>query len=165
MDRNVKIALGCGGAGCLGLIVLLVAGVAVYYFMGASRSNTNRNYNINSSRNSRSESPNSNNANSETNSNGNESSSSNDNESSSSSSLSDDQRHRLFHAASVSGDADLIQRVGKKIGIVKSDNTPADNNVEFATEHVAWVFRNTDFVQSINTPAKARAYVNEHIND
>ena len=32
----------------------------------------------------------------------------------------------------------------------------------FVAEHVNWVMRNTDFIKSINTPAKARVYVNEH---
>ena len=164
MDRNVKIALGCGGAGCLGLIVVIVAGVALYFFSGTSSSTANRNYNFNSNRNSNS-SDSSTNSNSNTNANND----SNDNESSSSSSssssLSEDQRHRLFHAAGVTGDADIIQRVSRKIGILKSDNSPTDTNVEFATEHVGWVLRNTDWIRSIDTPAKARAYVNAHIND
>ena len=32
MNRNQKIALGCGGAGCLGLIVVAVAAGLVYYY-------------------------------------------------------------------------------------------------------------------------------------
>jgi hypothetical protein len=38
MTRNQKIALGCGGAGCLGLIVVAIAGVLIYYFAYACRS-------------------------------------------------------------------------------------------------------------------------------
>jgi cytoskeletal protein RodZ len=160
MERNVKIALGCGGAGCLGLIVLLVAGVLLYYFMGVSGTTTNRNSNSNSNRSSRAEATENRNDNSDANDN--ESSSS---ESSSSSSMSEDARHRLFHAASATGDADIVRRVGVKIGILKSDNTPTEDNIDFVTEHVGWVFRNTDFIKSIDTPEKARAYVNAHIND
>ena len=41
MTRNQKIALGCGGAGCLGLIVVLIAGVLIYFFAYRSpRSNS-----------------------------------------------------------------------------------------------------------------------------
>lgn len=159
MDRNVKIALGCGGAGCLGLIVVLVAGVALYFLTGA-RSTTNRNSNSNYNRSSRSSTAR--NANTESTSNDNGSSS---NSSSSSSSMSEDARHRLFHAASATGDPQTVKRVGVKIGILNDDNTPSEDNLEFVTEHVGWVLRNSDFVQSINTQAKARAYVEAHIND
>jgi hypothetical protein len=154
MDRNVKIALGCGGAGCLGLIVVIVAGIAIYMLRAPSSSTSNRNSNTNANRNSRPDSPGTN-----------DNSASNDNDSSSSSSLSDDEQHRLFHAASVTSDREVIRRVSKKLGLLNSDNTPNEKNVDFATAHVGWVFRNTDFVQEIDTPAKGRAYVDKHIND
>ena len=157
MDRNVKIAIGCGGAGCLGLIVVIAAGGLLYFLSARSSSTTNRNSNYNANRSSGAESP----------ENRNDNRAANDNESSSSpsSSLSEDTRHKLFHAASMTRDTDMIHRVGVKIGILNSDYTPKEDNVEFATEHVSWVFRNTDFIQSVDTPAKARAYVNAHIND
>jgi hypothetical protein len=79
--------------------------------------------------------------------------------------MSEDARHRLFHAASATGDAETIKRVGVKIGILNDDNTPTEDNLEFVTEHVGWVLRNSEFVQSINTQSKARAYVEAHIND
>jgi len=164
MDNKVKIAIGCVVAAVLsGLLVVIVAGVVLYYMKASPGSTTNRNYNSNSNRNSRSESS----SNSNTNSNDNKDA--NDNESSSnsssSSSLSDDQRHRLLYAASVTGDAEIIQRVSKKIGILKDDHTPTENNIEFMTQHVGWMLRNSDFVQTVNTPEKARTYVDQHIND
>jgi len=165
MDNKVKIAIGCAVAAVLsGLLVVIVAGVVLYYMKSSSCSTTNRNYNSNSNRNSRSDSsPNSNgNNNDNTDANDNESSS---NSSSSSSSQSDDQRHRLLYAATVTGDAEVIQRVSKKIGILKDDHTPTETNIEFMTQHVGWVLRNSDFVQSLSTPEKARAYVDKHIND
>ena len=36
MTRNQKIALGCGGAGCLGLIVVVVAGCLIWVFYNRS---------------------------------------------------------------------------------------------------------------------------------
>jgi hypothetical protein len=162
MDRNVKIALGCGGAGCLGLIVVAVAAVSLYLLTG-TRSTANRNYDFNTNRSSRSSTAR--NANTESTSNDNGSSSSNSSSSSSSSSMSEDARHRLFHAASATGNPETIKRVGVKIGILNDDNTATEDNLEFVTEHVGWVLRNSDFVQSINTQAKARAYVEAHIND
>ena len=53
MTRNQKIALGCGGAGCLGLLVVAIAGGLIYYFWAGYRDATdraeraNRNYNFN----------------------------------------------------------------------------------------------------------------------
>ena len=43
MNRNQKIALGCGGAGCLGLIVVVIAAWA-YLFLLSPIDSTNRDY-------------------------------------------------------------------------------------------------------------------------
>ncbi len=153
MTRNQKIALGCGGAGCLGLIVLVIAGCLLYYFYyrqmsryEAARRDYNFNFNLNR------------NSNSNTNS-----SNSNSSSSASASSLSDDDKHKLFHAASVTADTDVIRRVNVAIGIMNDDFVPNDNYRQFATSHVAWVFQNTDFIQEVNTAEKGRAYVDEHL--
>ncbi len=52
MNRNTKIALGCGGAGCLGLILLVILGVVlvvsgVVPAPGIYDANRNSNYNSN----------------------------------------------------------------------------------------------------------------------
>ena len=57
MNRNQKIALGCGGAGCLGLIVVVIAGCVfyfLYYNQNRRYSASNYNFNINSNSNSNS---------------------------------------------------------------------------------------------------------------
>lgn len=151
MNRNQKLALGCGGAGCLGLIVVAIAGCAVYFFLyreparRASRGYTlNVNVNDNSS-----------NANANT-------SEANSNVRSSVSSLSDDDKHKLFQAAAMTGDSELTNRVNVKIGILNEDFTPGQEYDRFIGEHVAWAIRNTDFIRSVNTSEKARAYVNDH---
>jgi|SRR6185369_16363701 hypothetical protein len=160
MNKNQKIALGCGGAGCLGLIVVAIAGGLIYYFMNRAAHNYNRNYNFNVSTNRNS---NSNDNSDFTNRNDNASNSSNSSSSSSDSSMSDDDKHKLYQAASMTGEGELLRRVCVKLGLTNDDFTPAGDNYEkFVAEHVGWVMRNTGFIQSINSPEKARAYVNEH---
>jgi hypothetical protein len=151
MNRNQKIALGCGGAGCLGLIlvVILVVVLSATGYMSLPGSGSNINYNSNANRNS----------------NYNSNSNANSNSNSSSSSMSDDDKHKLFQAAAATKDSQLTRRVWTKLGLLKTDGTPNDEYGQFIKDHIGWIFKNTDFVQSINTPAKARAYVNAHIDD
>ena len=149
MTRNQKIALGCGGAGCLGLIVI-IAGVLVFYFTMSGfhlyglGSDPNSNRNVNTAN---------------RNSNDNSSSSSS---SSAASSLSEDDKHKLYHAALMTGDQQLIQRVSVKMGLWNDDFTPGAEWEEFLGNHVGWVLRNGSFIQSRNTEEKAREYVNEN---
>jgi len=158
MNRNQKIALGCGGAGCLGLIVVVIAGCVIYFvFYNQSRRYSASNYNFNVNTNSNSNS----NDNSDFPSNANANSNSS---SSSSSSLSDDDKHKLYQAAGMTGDAEVIRRVSVKIGLMDEDFTPGANYEQFVKDHIGWAIRNTDFIQSVNTPEKARAYVNEHLD-
>ena len=159
MNRNQKIALGCGGAGCLGLVVVVIAG-CVFYFLfynaPARRAYANANYNFNfntnknSNTNDNSEVPGNINANSNS-------------SSSSISSMSDDDKHKLYYAAGMTADGELVRRVSVKLGLMDEDFTPGPNYEKFVQEHIGWVLRNTDFIQTVNTPEKARAYVNEHL--
>jgi len=154
MTRNQKIALGCGGAGCLGLIVVVIAAGLIYLFTRPNRqgldydiSTTNRNSNSND--------------NSDLTTNDNSSSTS----TSSASSMSDDEKHRLYQAAVMTGDQELIRRVSVAIGLMDEDYTPGENYSQFLTAHVSWVLRNSDFIRSLDTADKARDYVNEHFPD
>jgi hypothetical protein len=156
VTKNQKIALGCGGAGCLGLIVVVIAGLLIYFLAYRSPARSrNYNLNVNTNRNSNSN----NNSDFPANINANSNST---NSSSSSSSLSDDDKHKLYQAAGQTGDAELIRCVSIKIGLMDEDYTPGANYQAFVSEHVDWALRNSDFIQSINTPEKARAYVNDH---
>jgi cytoskeletal protein RodZ len=160
MNRNQKIALGCGGAGCLGLIVVVIAGCVIYFvFYNQSRRYSASNYNFNSNTNSNSNS-NDSNDNSDFNSNANANSNSS---SSSTSSFSDDDKHKLYQAAGMTGDAEVIRRVSVKIGLMDEDYTPGANYEQFVRDHIGWAIRNTDFIQTVNTAEKARAYINEHL--
>ncbi len=154
MTRNQKIALGCGGAGCLGLIVVAVASVLIYYFAGSFSTNRNYNSGIVTNRNSNSNAD-------ATNSNDNSSSSS----SSAASSLSDDEKHKLYHAALMTTDQELVRRVSVKMGLMNEDFTPGAEWEQFITDHVGWVLRNASFIRSVNTEEKAREYVNNNIPD
>ena len=158
MNRNQKIALGCGGAGCLGLIVVAIAGGLIYYFMRSTATNRNYNFNVSTNRNSNS------NDDSDFTTNRN-SDSSNSSDSSSASSVSDEDKHRLYHAAGMTGDTELINRINVKLGLLNEDFTPGQEYEQFVVDHVDWVIRNTDFINSINTAEKARAYVNSHFPD
>ena len=152
MTKNQKIALGCGGLGCLGLFVVAVIGVGLYFYSQRSSFayNVNRssNYNVNTHRNS------------------NSTSSSNSNSPRvASTSMSDDDQHKLFQAASMTQDTELMHRVWKKLGLWNEDDTPAEGYGAFAKDHILWAFKSVDFIQSVNTPEKARAYVDAHIDD
>jgi hypothetical protein len=150
MTKNQKIALGCGGAGCLGIILLVVIGVvlsAAGYLALPGSTNRNYNYNSNTNRNS--------NFNSNLNRNSNINSSP-------SSTMTTDDKHRLYQAAGMTKDRVLMLRVFNKIGL--GDGT-GDDHQQFIKDHFAWAMKNLEFVQSINTPEKARAYIDEHIDD
>ena len=162
MNRNQKIALGCGGAGCLGLIVVAIAGCLIYFLAYRSpRRSYNYNYNVSTNRNSNSNDNSDFSTNSNTNDNSNSTNSSSPS-STSASSLSDDDKHRLYHAALQTGDQELMRRVSIKLGLMDEDYTPGPTYQTFVDEHVSWVVRNIDFIGTINSPEKARAYVNEH---
>ena len=164
MTRNQKIALGCGGGGCLGLIVVAIVGCLLYFFVYSKPfrfmyDNSNVSTNRNSNSNDNSDFTTNRNSNDNDNS-----SNSNSSSSSSASSMSDDDKHKLYQAAGMTGDAELIRRVSIKIGLMDEDYTLGPNYQSFVAEHVEWALRNTDFINSINTAEKARAYINEHMD-
>jgi hypothetical protein len=155
MTRNTKIAVGCGAGGCLGLILLVIL-VAILIFSGVIKApgiySPSSNYNYNSNYNS----------NYNTNTNTNENTNS---DSPTSSSLSNDDQHKLFQAASATQDQPLMRRVWLKLGLLKSSGALDDSYAPFVKEHIGWIFKNTDFIQTVNTPEKGRAYVDAHIDD
>jgi hypothetical protein len=154
MTKNQKIAAGCGGLGCLGLIVLAIAGALGYYLYTRPASGRSSPYNFNS--NSNSNRVGNQNANESTNS-------APSNSTNESSSYSDDDKHKLFQAASMTGDAELVQQVVKKLGLFKANGTPADDYPQFIKDHFTWGANNADFIGTLDTPDKARAYVDAHL--
>ena len=160
MNRNQKIGIGCGAAGCLGLLVVAVAGVAFYFWYESKPRQTNRNSNVNISSNRASNTDSSDTNSSNTASADNNSSDSSDN--TPSSSMSDDDKHKLFQAAGMTGDNVLITKVLKHIGLGSETGSAYQ---DFVKEHAAWSLNNLDFVTSVSTPEKARAYVEAHLDD
>jgi len=153
MNRNQKIGIGCGAAGCLGLIVIGIAGGLLFYFRSQSspsRYRASRNFNFNTILNSN---QNSNSTNSDA------------SETSDTSSYSDDDKHKLFTAATFSQDSDLIRKTLIKIGLLRADGTPGPTYEEFVKEHVGWTLQNMEFVNTVNSPEKGRAYVESHLQD
>ena len=155
MERNQKIAIGCGAAGCLGLLAIVVVCVVLvmtdYIKIPGHGSSANENFNANTNSNS--------------NSNANANENTNSNSSSSSSSLSDDDKHKLFQAAGMTKDNEIIQKVLRKLGFLTADNTVTDDYAPFVKGHMEWAQKNYGFIRSVITPEKARAYVDAHIND
>ena len=157
MTRNQKIALGCGGAGCFGLIVLAIVGVLSWTYLGRlATTNGNGNYNFNLNTNT--------NSNRSSDSNAAPDSDTNSSSSSSSSSHSEDEKHRLFQAAGMIQDSALFQNVMKKIGLFNEDNLPTPAYETFVKEHFTWALKNTQFILSVNTKEKAQAYLDEHLD-
>ena len=155
MTRNVKIALGCGGAGCLGLIVVVVA-IGVLIFVGTIKapgiySPPDRNSNENRNSNVSIDVTTNENANSNSNSD-------------SSSTMSDDDKHKLLMAASFANDSVMMQRVIRKLGFI-TDTGVAPSYAQFLQEHAVWAHKNQAFIDSVNTEESARSYLNAHIDD
>jgi hypothetical protein len=150
MNRNQKIALGCGGAGCLGLIVLAVIGIFGYLYMRDSprfaNQNRNSNFNLNANLNDNSSNDNSSAA----------------DEDDASSSMSEDDKHKLFQAAGITRDSQLIMKVLKKIGFPSGTG---EGYEKFSQEHFEWALRNLEFMKTVDTPEKGRAYVEAHLDD
>lgn len=153
MNRNQKIAIGCGAAGCLGLLVVIAAGAILYFYYERQptvrTANRNSNFNLSTNTNRGSNSP----------------STDSSDETSSSSSMSDDDKHKLFHAAGAANDVALMQKVLTRLGLFKADGSPSDDYSEFVRNHISWLLKNSDFTRTIDTPEKARAYVDAHIDD
>ena len=149
MNRNQKIALGCGGGGCLVLVLLVIVFVVLVFaglvaapglYSATRNSNDNSNYNSNA------------NSNDNLNSNSN----------SPSSSMSDDDKHKLFQAVGATKDDQLLLKVLARIGF---PNASGDGYDQFMEDHAFWVLKNFQFMETVNTPEKARAYVEAHIDD
>ena len=150
MTRNQKIAIGCGGAGCLGLLVVIAVSAILYFYFEQQSTVRNANYDSNFNLNTNSQDSNSN------------ASTDSSDDTSSSSSMSDDDKHKLFQAAGMTNDSDLVLKVLEKIGF--ASGTGSDYEA-FVRDHAAWALNNFDFIRSITSPERARAYVEAHLDD
>lgn len=143
------------------LLLALVFGVSAFRRMQGSsgydiniasnsndNSNDNSNYNWNRS----------NNDNPASNSNSSSTASNSTDESNDSTDMSETDKYRLFYAAAKSGDTSLQQRAAKKVGIVDSGGMPTSTYQSFTKGLINWAFTDSAWVQTIDTPAKGRAY-------
>lgn len=76
--------------------------------------------------------------------------------------MSDDDKHKLFQAAGATKDSQLILKVLAKIGF---PNGAGNGYSEFLKQHFPWAIKNAEFMQTVNTPEKGRAYVEAHLDD
>ena len=130
------------------MIVVIAAGAILYFFLERQptvrNANRDSNFNLNTNRGS------------------NSNSSTDSSDETSSSSMSDDDKHKLFQAAGTTQDNELILRVLKKIGFGSALGSDYE---AFVKDHVNWALNNVQFIISVNTPEKARAYVEAHLDD
>ena len=82
---------------------------------------------------------------------------------SSAAAMSEDDKYRLFYAASKTGDQKLILQAYQKIGLFDQNGRPTPGYQTFIRNSVSWAFKDTEFIQTINTPEKAREYVMSHL--
>lgn len=141
------------------LLLALLLGVSAFRRMqGPTFDEFTSNSNYNSNDNSNYNSNRSSNSNTASNSNYNSSSSSSTDESDDSTDMSETDKYRLFYAAAKSGDTSLQQRAAKKVGIVDSGGMPTSTYQSFTKGMINWAFADSAWVQTIDTPAKGRAY-------
>lgn len=80
-------------------------------------------------------------------------------------SATEDKKHRLFQAAAATRDDATARRVNEKIGVSGPDGRNTAYAQRFYRDHLAWAQRDSAFFKLITTPADAREYVNQHIDD
>ena len=78
-------------------------------------------------------------------------------------SMSDDDKHKLFQAAAMTGDTALVLEVNKKIGLLDSSGRPTADMEKFTKDHIDWGLKNADWVKEYADKAKAKEYVNSHM--
>jgi hypothetical protein len=146
------------------LMVLVIGAFAFRRMQGPTFDDIASNSNYNSNDNSNYNWNRSGNDNSVSNSNSDSSSSNSTNESAASSDMSETDKYRLFYAAAKSGDTSLQQRAAKKVGIVDSGGMPTATYESFTKGMINWAFTDSAWVQTMDTPAKARAYAEERLD-
>jgi hypothetical protein len=142
------------------LMVLVIGAFAFRRSQGPNRYDINiaSNSNDNSNDNSNYNWNRSNNDNLASNSNSSSTASPSTDEPDDSTAMSETDKYRLFYAAAKSGDTSLQQRAAKKVGIVDSGGMPTSTYQSFTKGMINWAFTDRAWVQTMDTPAKARAY-------
>jgi hypothetical protein len=76
--------------------------------------------------------------------------------------MSDDAKHRLFQAVGATKDDQLLMKVLAKIGF---PNASGEGYDKFMEDHPSWALKNFEFMDTVDTPEKGRAYVEAHLDD
>ena len=76
--------------------------------------------------------------------------------------MSDDDKHKLFQAAGVTGDSALIQEVVTKLGLGDASG-PSETGKKFINEHMSWAVKNAAWVQEYTDKTKAQEYAKSHM--
>lgn len=74
-----------------------------------------------------------------------------------------EEKYKLFYAASKSGDGPLVLEVSRKIGINDADNRPTPAYVNFWKGYIDWTSKDKSFAKTLDTPEKAKNYVNSRL--
>lgn len=77
--------------------------------------------------------------------------------------MSDEDKHKLFQAAGVTGDPALITEVSQKLGLIDSSGRPTSDFEKFTKDHIDWGMKNADWAKEYSDKAKARDYVKSHM--
>jgi len=84
--------------------------------------------------------------------------------------LSEDEKHRLYAAALAASespvDSEIFKRVCRQIEIFDATAKPNDRYMAFVSAHLDWATKaqTEEFRSQINTPEKARQYINQHLS-
>jgi hypothetical protein len=77
--------------------------------------------------------------------------------------VADDASNLLFYASGLIGDLAIQRRVWLQLNLADAGGTPTPRMTEFIRAHQEWVKVKASVAQTVATPAKARAYVDEHL--
>jgi hypothetical protein len=77
--------------------------------------------------------------------------------------FSEDDRHRSFQAAAMSGDAGLIREVSRRLCLSIPDGASQKEIEKFLEEHKSWVVRNDFFIANLKTAEGAKQYLALHM--
>jgi hypothetical protein len=77
--------------------------------------------------------------------------------------VADDAAQLLFYAGALVGDPAIQRRVWQQLRLADASGTPTPKMTEFIRAHQEWVKVKGDVAATVATPAKARAYLDEHL--
>lgn len=77
--------------------------------------------------------------------------------------MSEEEKYKVFYAASESGDGTLVLKVSRKLGLNYANDKPTPAYIGFLNGYVTWTSKDKAFPKTINTKKKAADYVNSHL--